>query len=230
MRPIESALYRLFGVNARQEMPAAVYIAGFVSFRAGCAILLFLVLMLQRLLPGGPADVYLTTSMTTDLAANTAVSFTTTTTWQAYAGENTLRYLAQVIGLVAQSFLAGGAGLAAGFAFIRGIARELAATIGNFWVDLIRSLLWVILPLTLLGSLILFWQGVPLNTAPYTSALTLEGRTQIIAHGPVAALEFIKNLGTNGASSTPMEGIPMRIRRRSRILSGCLRSQSCLRR
>jgi K+-transporting ATPase ATPase A chain len=136
--------------------------------------------------------------MTADLAANTAVSFTTTTTWQAYSGESTLRYLAQVIGLVAQNFLAGAAGLAVGFAFIRGIARERSASIGNFWVDLIRSLLWVLLPLALIGSFVLIWQGVPLNLAPYTVAHTLEGRAQIIAQGPVAALEFIKNLGTNG--------------------------------
>jgi potassium-transporting ATPase potassium-binding subunit len=198
LRPIESALYRLLGVNPDQEMSAGVYIACFALFGAGCALVLFLALMLQRWLPGGPADAYLTTPMTTDLAANTAVSFTTTTTWQAYAGENTLRYLAQVIGLVAQNFLAGAAGLAAGFAFIRGVARERSATIGNFWVDLVRSLLWVLLPLTLIGSLILVWQGVPLNMSPYTVAHTLEGRTQIIAQGPVATLEFIKNLGTNG--------------------------------
>ena len=130
--------------------------------------------------------------MTLDLAANTAVSFTTTTTWQAYAGESTLRYLAQVIGLVAQNFLAGAAGLAAGFAFIRGLARDRSGGIGNFWVDLVRSLLWVLLPLSLIGSLVLIWQGVPLNLEPYTVVHTLEGRTQIIAQGPVAALEFIK--------------------------------------
>ena len=155
-------------------------------------------LLFQRSLPGGPADTWLTTPMTPDLAANTAVSFTTTTTWQAYGGEQTLRYMAQVIGLVAQNFLAGAAGLAAGFAFIRGIARERSATIGNFWVDLIRSLLYVLIPLTQIGSLILIWQGVPLNMAPYTLVHTLEGRSQTIPQGPVAALEFIKNLGTNG--------------------------------
>jgi K+-transporting ATPase ATPase A chain len=198
VRPIESLLYRLLGVRPEGEMRAGVYIVCFLLFGAGCTIVLFLVLMLQRWLPGGPADSYLTTPMTVDLAANTAVSFTTTTTWQAYGGEQTLRYLAQVIGLVAQNFLAGAAGLAAGFAFIRGIARERSATIGNFWVDLIRSLLWVLLPLTLIGSLILIWQGVPLNMAPYTLVHTLEGRSQTIAQGPVAALEFIKNLGTNG--------------------------------
>jgi len=198
LRPVESMLYRLLGVRPEQEMSAGVYFLCFLLFGSGCAVVLFLVLVFQNTLPGGPADVYLTTPMTRDLAANTAVSFTTTTTWQAYGGENTLRYLAQVAGLVAQNFLAGGAGLAVGFAFIRGIARERSATIGNFWVDLIRSLFWVLLPLTLLGSLVLVWQGVPLNMAPYTSAHILEGGTQTIAQGPVAALEFIKNLGTNG--------------------------------
>jgi potassium-transporting ATPase potassium-binding subunit len=198
LRPVESLLYRLLGVHPEQEMTAGVYIACFLLFGAGCAIVLYLVLIFQRWLPGGPADAYLTTPMTPDLAANTAVSFTTTTTWQAYSGESTLRYLAQVVGLVAQNFLAGAAGLAAGFAFIRGIARERSETIGNFWVDLIRSLLYVLVPLTLIGSLILVWQGVPLNMAPYTLVHTLEGKTQTIAQGPVAALEFIKNLGTNG--------------------------------
>ena len=198
LQPAESALYRLIGVHADQEMSAVTYACCVLSFGAGCAVLLFLILMLQRALPGGPADAYLTTAMTMDLAANTAVSFTTTTTWQAYAGESTLRYLSQVIGLVAQNFLAGAAGLAVGFAFIRGFARQSSATIGNFWVDLVRSLLWVLLPLGLVGSLALIWQGVPLNLSPYTLAHTLEGRTQVIAQGPVAALEFIKNLGTNG--------------------------------
>jgi K+-transporting ATPase ATPase A chain len=198
LRPVESLLYRVLDVHPEQEMSAGVYIICFMLFGVGCTVVLFLVLIFQRWLPGGPMDSYLTTPMTTDLAANTAVSFTTTTTWQAYGGENTLRYLAQVVGLVAQNFLAGAAGLAVGFAFIRGIARQHSATIGNFWVDLIRSLLWVLLPLTLIGSLVLIWQGVPLNMASYTLAHTLEGRTQTIAQGPVAALEFIKNLGTNG--------------------------------
>ena len=198
LRPVESLLYRMLGVRAEQEMSPGLYTICFLLFGAGCALVLFLVLMFQRWLPGGPANAYLITPMTTDLAANTAVSFTTTTTWQAYAGEQTLRYLAQVIGLVAQNFLAGAAGLALGFAFIRGLARERSATIGNFWVDLVRSLLYVLLPLTLIGSLILIWQGVPLNMAPYTLAHTLEGHPQTIAQGPVAALEFIKNLGTNG--------------------------------
>jgi K+-transporting ATPase ATPase A chain len=136
--------------------------------------------------------------MTLDLAANTAISFSTTTTWQAYGGETTLRYLTQLLGLVSQNFLAGASGLALGIAFIRGLARERSNTLGNFWVDLVRALLWVLLPLALVGSLVLVWQGVPLNMAHYTEAHTLEGGIQTIAQGPVAALEFIKNLGTNG--------------------------------
>ena len=198
LSPVESMLYRLLGVTPEQEMSARVYILCFLLFGLGCATVLFLLLVFQHWFPGGPADAYLTTRMTLDLAANTAVSFTTTTTWQAYSGETTLRYLAQMVGLVAQNFLAGAAGLAVGFAFIRGIARERSATIGNFWVDLTRSLLWVLLPLALVGSVVLIWQGVPLNMAPYTLVHTLDGGGQTIAQGPVAALEFIKNLGTNG--------------------------------
>jgi potassium-transporting ATPase potassium-binding subunit len=198
LRPIESALYRLFGVRRDQEMSAGVYTLCFLLFSAVGTVGLFLLLLIQHWLPGGPADSYLTTPMTADLAANTAISFSTTTTWQAYGGESTLRYLTQAIGLVSQNFLAGAAGLAVGIAFIRGLARENSATIGNFWVDLVRGLLWVLLPAALVGSLVLVWQGVPLNLSPYTQAHTLEGGVQTIAQGPVAALEFIKNLGTNG--------------------------------
>lgn len=198
LRPIESLLYRLLGVHTGQEMSASAYTLCFLLFSAAGTGGLFLLLLAQRWLPGGPADHYLTTPMTADLAANTAISFSTTTTWQAYGGETTLRYLTQLLGLVSQNFLAGAAGLAVGIAFIRGFVRERSATVGNFWVDLIRALLWVLLPLALLGSLALIWQGVPLNLAPYTEAHTLEGGVQTIAQGPVAALEFIKNLGTNG--------------------------------
>jgi K+-transporting ATPase ATPase A chain len=198
LRPVEAFLYRLLGVRPEWEMTPAVYITCFLAFSAVGTVLLFGLLLCQHWLPGGPDDRYLTTPLTTDLAANTAVSFSTTTTWQAYGGESTLRYLTQVVGLVAQNFLAGAAGLAVGIAFIRGFARENATTIGNFWVDVVRSLLWVLLPLSLAGGLVLVWQGVPLNLAPYVEAHTLEGATQTIPQGPVAALEFIKNLGTNG--------------------------------
>src|SRR4249920_3704124 len=192
--PVERILYRIFGIDAHSEMSAPVYILCFILFTVLGTVLLFAMLLLQAWLPGGPHDRYLTTPMTVDLAVNTAVSFATTTTWQAYGGETTLRYLAQVFGLVAQNFLAGAAGLAVGIAVIRGFARERSATIGNFWFDLVRATLWVLLPLTLVGSLALLWQGVPLNLAPYTEVHTLEGGIQTIAQGPVAALEFIKNL------------------------------------
>jgi K+-transporting ATPase ATPase A chain len=198
LRPAESLLCRWLGVHSDREMSAGVYTMCFLLYSAVGTGGLFLLLLAQRWLPGSPGDGYLATPMTADLAANTAISFSTTTTWQAYGGETTLRYLTQLLGLVSQNFLAGAAGLAVGMAFIRGFARERSATVGNFWVDLIRALLWVLLPVALVGSLALIWQGVPLNLAPYTKAHTLEGGVQTIAQGPVAALEFIKNLGTNG--------------------------------
>jgi K+-transporting ATPase ATPase A chain len=197
-RPVERLLYRWLGVRPQEEMTAGMYLASFLAFSAVGTVLLFVLLLIQRWLPGGPDDRYLTTPMTLDLAGNTALSFSTTTTWQAYGGETTLRYLVQVVGLASQNFLAGAAGLAVGVAFIRGFVREHSATLGNFWVDLVRASLWVLLPLSLAGSLILVWQGVPMNLDPYVVARTLEGREQVIAQGPVAALEFIKNLGTNG--------------------------------
>ena len=147
----------------------------------------------------------MTTPMTPDLAANTAVSFATTTTWQAYAGETTMSYFSQLL-LAGQNFLAGAAGLAVGVAFIRGYAAKDARNLGNFWGDLIRAVLWVLLPMSLLGSLFLIAQGVPMNFLPYTVAHTVEGGTQMIAQGPVAALEFIKNLGTNGGGFFNVNG------------------------
>ncbi len=136
LHPVESLLYRWLAVRPGREMSARRYTLCFLLFSAISTAELFLLLLAQRLLPGGPANSYLTTPMTWDLAANTAISFSTTTTWQAYGGETSLRYLAQLIGLVSQNFLAGAVGLAVGIAFIRGFARERSGTIGNFWVDL----------------------------------------------------------------------------------------------
>jgi K+-transporting ATPase ATPase A chain len=197
-RPLERWIFRLLGIRPDQEMTAGVYLVCFVAFSMVGTVFLFALLMIQHMLPGGPEARYLTTPTTPDLALNVALSFSTTTTWQAYGGESTLRYLVQVVGLVSQNFLAGAAGLAVGVAFIRGFAREQSATLGNFWVDLIRALVWVLLPISFLGGLLLVWQGVPLNWSPYTVAEALEGGEQVIAQGPVAALELIKNLGTNG--------------------------------
>jgi potassium-transporting ATPase potassium-binding subunit len=198
LRPVESVIYSLVGVRPEQEMTPGVYFFSFAIFTGLGTLFLFVLLLCQQWLPGGPDDSYLKTAMSPDLAVNTAISFSTTTTWQAYAGESTLRYLTQLVGLTAQNFLGGAAGLAVGMAFIRGLARQRAATLGNFWVDLVRSTLWILLPLSVLGSLALVWQGVPVNFSPYVEAHTLQEGSQTIAQGPVAPLEFIKNLGTNG--------------------------------
>ena len=195
--PAERLLYRLTGVKPESEMRWQEYAGAFVIFSMTGALLLYVILRLQRFLPWFyPSN--MTSPMTPDLAMNTAISFSTTTTWQAYAGETTLSYFSQIVGLTLQNFLAGAAGLAVGVAFVRGMARDRAATVGNFWVDLVRSILWVLLPLSILGALLLMWQGVPMNFHPYTRATGLEGAIQTIAQGPVAALEIIKNLGTNG--------------------------------
>jgi K+-transporting ATPase ATPase A chain len=196
-RPVERLLYRLTGVDGTREMPPREYSLCFVLFGLTGTLLLYTVLRLQAFLPWFfPA--YQTTALTPDLSFNTALSFSTTTTWQAYAGETTMGYATQMLGLCAQNFLAGAAGLAIGIAFIRGFARQRSGTIGNFWGDLTRSLLWVLLPGAVIGAVLLVSQGVPMNFLPYTVVTSLDGARQVIAQGPVAALEIIKNLGTNG--------------------------------
>jgi K+-transporting ATPase ATPase A chain len=195
--PLEKLLYRITAVDPTVEMTFVEYATCFVLFGLFATLLLYTILRLQSFLPWFfPA--YQTTALSPDLALNTAVSFSTTTTWQAYAGENTMSYFSQMAGLCAQNFLAGAAGLAVGIAFIRGLSRRLSDTLGNFWVDLVRGLLWILLPAALIGALLLVWQGVPMNFHQYAVATTVEGTKQVIPQGPVAALEIIKNLGTNG--------------------------------
>ena len=153
-RPAERVIYRIAGVDASQEMAASKYATCFLLFGGISTLLLFLILRLQNHFPWFyPA--YHTTRISPDLAWNTAISFSTTTTWQAYAGENTMTYFSQIVGLCAQNFLAGAAGLAVGIAFIRGLARQLSSTLGNFWVDVTRGLLWILLPGALAGALFL---------------------------------------------------------------------------
>ena len=195
--PVERLLYRITAVDPDLEMTGTEYATCFVLFGLAGTLLLYGILRLQQFLPWFFPR-YHTTPLSPDLALNTAISLSTTTTWQAYAGENTMSYVSQMVGLCAQNFLAGAAGLAVGIAFIRGLARQLADTLGNFWVDLTRALLWVLLPGALLGAVLLVWQGVPMNFHPYTVATTVEGAHQVIPQGPLAALEIIKNLGTNG--------------------------------
>jgi len=199
LRPVERLIYRLTGVDPELEMDWAQYSVAFIVFGLIGTLVLYAILRLQQFLPFFYAR-YQTTPLNPDLAMNTAVSFATTTTWQAYGGETTMSYTSQMVGLTVQNFLAAASGLAVGVAFIRGFARQQTAKLGNFWVDVTRSLLWILLPLSLLGSLVLVWQGVPMNWHHYTEATTLEGAQQVIPQGPVAALEIIKNLGTNGGS------------------------------
>ncbi len=195
--PLERLIHRLTGVKPKSEMRWQEYASAFVIFGMVGTLLLYAILRLQRFLPWFYSS-YMTTPMTPNLAMNTAISFATTATWQAYGGETTLSYCSQIVGLTVQNFLAGAAGLAVGVAFVRGLARDRTETLGNFWVDLVRSILWVLLPLSIVGALLLVWQGAPMNFHPYTQATGLGGTPQTIAQGPVAALEIIKNLGTNG--------------------------------
>jgi K+-transporting ATPase ATPase A chain len=196
-RPVERLIYRTASVDCTAEMTFAQYATCFVLFGFVCTLLLYAILRLQHFLPWFFPN-YQTTPLSPDLALNTAISFSTTSTWQAYGGENTMSYFSQMVGLCAQNFLAGAAGLAVGIAFIRGLSRQLSDTLGNFWVDLVRALLWILLPGALVGALLLVWQGVPMNFHHYAVVTTLEGTKQVIPQGPVAALEIIKNLGTNG--------------------------------
>jgi len=195
--PVERLIYRVTGVDPSVEMAGKEYATCFVLFSFAGTVLLYAILRMQQFLPWFFPQ-YHTTQLSPDLALNTAISFSTTTTWQAYAGESTMTYFSQMMGLCAQNFLAGAAGLAVGVAFIRGLARQRSDTLGNFWVDLTRALLWILLPGALIGALLLVWQGVPVNFHRYAAASTVEGAQQVIPQGPVAALEIIKNLGTNG--------------------------------
>jgi potassium-transporting ATPase potassium-binding subunit len=195
--PLERLIYRLTTVDPTVEMSSTQYAICFVLFGLTGTLLLYLILRLQRFLPWFFPQ-YQTTPISSDLAMNTAISFSTTTTWQAYSGETTMSYFSQMAGLCAENFLAAAAGLAIGIAFIRGLAKQCSETLGNFWVDMTRALLWVLLPGALVGALLLVWQGVPMNFHDYAVAASVEHSRQVIAQGPVAALEIIKNLGTNG--------------------------------
>jgi K+-transporting ATPase ATPase A chain len=203
--PLERGLYRLMGVDPKAEMnwqaqAWAFTLVGLVGI-AG----LFALLLLQRLLPGPPVAANLPTPMTWDLALNTAVSFATGTTWQAYSGETTLQHAVQMLGLVTQGFLAGGTGLALGMAFIRGFARNETKGLGNFWSDFIRGVLYVLLPLTVMLALALVGQGVVMTWRDQL-AIQGPGGPQVLAFGPAAALEAIKNLGTNGGGFFGVNG------------------------
>jgi K+-transporting ATPase ATPase A chain len=193
--PAEKLLYRLFGVDERDEMSWKSYAFSLVVFHTTGIAALFLLQLIQGLLPFNPQKFG---AVRWDTAFNTAISFVTNTNWQAYGGEQTMSYFTQMVGLTVQNFLSAAVGLASAFAFIRGFTRKTANTIGNFWVDLTRSILYVLMPLTIIWSLVLVSQGVVQTLAPSIHAQTLEGQEQVIAVGPAASQVAIKQLGTNG--------------------------------
>ena len=195
LSPIERLIYKICGINPGVEMGWAGYAVSMLAFSLVSMIFLYALQRLQYYLPLNPQGF---AGVPPGLAFNTAASFTTNTNWQAYSGEQTLSYLTQMVGLTSHNFLSAASGIAMAAAVIRGFARRSAKTIGNFWVDLTRATLWVLMPISAIFALFLVWQGVPDNFSPYVNATTLEGATQTIAEGPVASQEIIKELGTNG--------------------------------
>ncbi len=193
--PIERFIYRISGVNPNEEQHWTAYTVGMLLFSGVGLLLLYGIQRLQHLLPLNPQGLG---PVAPDLAFNTAVSFTTNTNWQAYAGETTMSYLTQMFGLAFHNFVSAATGIVLAVALIRGFARNSARTIGNFWVDLVRCTLYVLLPACFIYALVLVAQGVPQNLNAYTQAVTVEGTAQTIAQGPVASQEAIKMLGTNG--------------------------------
>jgi K+-transporting ATPase ATPase A chain len=207
-RPFERLIYKLSGIHAEAEMNWREYAFALLGFSAVSALMTYGIERLQAHLPLNPQGLG---AVGPDLAWNTAVSFTTNTNWQSYTPETTMSYLTQMAGLAYHNFTSAAVGIAVAVALIRGIKRTTSGVIGNFWVDITRTMLYVLLPACILYTLVLVAQGVPQNLHPYTAATTLEGQTQTIAQGPVASQEAIKMLGTNGGgffnanSSHPFE-------------------------
>ncbi|MBI5111019.1 MAG: potassium-transporting ATPase subunit KdpA [Rhodovulum sp.] len=195
LRPIEIALYRMGGVDERREQDWLTYTIAMLLFHIAGFVLLYGLLRLQGVLPFNPQEMG---AVAPDLAFNTAASFLTNTNWQNYGGESTLSYLSQMAGLTVQNFVSAATGIAIAVALIRGFARASARSVGNFWVDLVRATLYVLLPICIVGTVALIALGVPQNLDPYVEATTLEGAKQVIAQGPVASQMMIKHLGTNG--------------------------------
>jgi K+-transporting ATPase ATPase A chain len=198
LRPIERLIYKLSGVNAAEEMNWRQYAFAMLGFSAVSMLVTYALERLQNLIPyGNPQHL---AAVGPDLAWNTAASFTTNTNWQSYTPESTMSYLTEMAGLATHNFWSAAAGIAVAVALIRGIKRTSSGTIGNFWVDMTRTLLYVLGPASLIYALLLIAQGVPQNFHQYTVAHPLEqaAQTQTIAQGPVASQEAIKMLGTNG--------------------------------
>ncbi|HUC64288.1 MAG TPA: potassium-transporting ATPase subunit KdpA [Stellaceae bacterium] len=195
LRPVERAIYWCCGVDEQQEQHWLTYAVAVLLFSLVGVVTLYGLQRLQSYLPFNPAG---QSAVEQSLAFNTAASFITNTNWQAYSPETTMSYLTQMAGLAVHNFLSAATGIALAIALVRGFARREAKTIGNFWVDLTRTTLYVLLPLSVVVGLFFVWQGMPENLNAYVDATTLEGAKQTIAQGPVASQEVIKMLGTNG--------------------------------
>ncbi len=193
--PVERALYWIAGVDPKKEQSWFDYAFSFLAFNLCGILALFALQRLQFLLPFNPQGM---TSVSPDLSLNTAISFATNTSWQSYAGETTLSYFSQMTGVTVQSFLSAASGIAVALALIRGFARRRSATIGNFWADMVRATLYVLLPISIVASLFLIWQGAPQTLGGSVEAATLEGGKQLIARGPVASQIAIKMLSSDG--------------------------------
>ncbi len=193
--PFERGLYRLAGIDPADEQGWVDYALALLCFHLAGIVVLYGLLRLQQLLPLNPQQI---DALTPDLALNTAVSFATNTSWQSYGGKSTLSYLSQMAGIVVQSFMSGAVGIAVALALVRGLTRRSAFAIGNFWVDLTRITLYVLLPFCIVTALIMIWQGVPETLSPYVTATTLERAQQVIALGPGASQKVIAALSGDG--------------------------------
>jgi K+-transporting ATPase ATPase A chain len=193
--PVERGIYRLAGIDPAHEQSWIGYAVSMVASKVVGFVLLYLILRIQGVLPFNPAG---QGAVAPDLSFNTAVSFLTNTNWQNYSGESTMSYFTQMAGLTVQNYVSAAAGIAIAIAFVRGFARRSAKTIGNYWADLVRITLYLLLPLCVVIALFYIWQGAAQTLGPYVTATTLEGAKQTIGLGPVASQEAIKMLGTNG--------------------------------
>ena len=195
LRPVEAAIYWAAAIDEKREQHWLTYTVAMLLFHTVGFLILYALMRLQAVLPFNPAE---QSALAPDLAFNTAVSFVTNTNWQNYGGEGTMSYLTQMLGLTHQNFLSAATGIVLAVALIRGFARTSAKTVGNFWVDVTRCTLYLLLPICIVFALFLVWQGIPQTLGPYIEATTLEGAKQTIAVGPVASQVAIKMLGTNG--------------------------------
>src|SRR5580658_4834773 len=195
--PVERLIYRICGVTDNEEQHWTRYAGALLAFSAFSALLLYAIQRLQLWLPFNPQG-YGAGNVSPDLDFNTSVSFVTNTNWQSYIPETTISYFVQMGGLTVHNFTSASAGLAVAIALVRGFARQSIKTVGNFWVDMTRSTLYILLPISIVAALVLCSQGVIQNLHPYTAVTTIEGAKQTIAQGPVASQEAIKMLGTNG--------------------------------